>query len=242
MGKNNFDEWSCNERGTAKYTLVNSDCRRWYQRDIDQITHSTGFRKLQKKSQLLSEKDPRSRSRLIHTIEVSRIAMEISERLGLSKELTEAISLGHDIGTSPYGCIGNRFLQEKVGDDFSHENAGYLMLIRIAQKETSDDEEIAEIAQAIDNNKDYITKESCNFNFDLMVSTLSFDTSDSNEKYFIHAISPEVLDGVRNHGDNGSPNTLEGQVVKFADKDIILTSNSITITGAKIAAYLKYEK
>ena len=94
--------------------------------------------------------------------------MEISERLGLSKELTEAISLGHDIGTSPYGCIGNRFLQEKVGDEFSHENAGYLMLIRIAQKETSDDEEIAEIAQAIDNNKDYITKESCNFNFDLI--------------------------------------------------------------------------
>ena len=101
MPSKNFSEWSCLEREKQHYSMANHDIRRWYQRDIDQITHSTCFRKLQRKSQLLSEKDPRSRSRLIHTIEVSRIAMEISEKLGLSKALTEAICLAHDIGTSP---------------------------------------------------------------------------------------------------------------------------------------------
>lgn len=55
--------------------------RRWYQHDIDVIIYSEMFRKMQPKSQLLSIHDPVSRSRLIHTFEVVRIAKEISEKL-----------------------------------------------------------------------------------------------------------------------------------------------------------------
>ena len=145
MPSRNFSEWSCLEREKQHYSMANHDIRRWYQRDIDQITHSTCFRKLQRKSQLLSEKDPRSRSRLIHTIEVSRIAMEISEKLGLSKELTEAICLAHDIGTSPYGCIGNTFLREHARQEFSHEMAGALMLLLISKKSTNNEDDDAKI-------------------------------------------------------------------------------------------------
>lgn len=234
MYRKNFDEWSCNKRGETKYTLSGTDSRRWYQRDIDQITHSIGFRKLQKKSQLLSEKDPRSRSRLIHTIEVSRIAMEISERLGLSKELTEAISLGHDIGTSPYGCIGNKFLQNKVCSEFSHEHVGSLMLTRISQKETNNDEEFSRIAQVIhEKTNGFVIKESNGTDFELKVSMCS---SEDGEKYFIHHISPEVLDGVKNHGEGGKPQTLEGQVVKFADNIAYLSQDIEDLFSTKIIA------
>ncbi len=228
----NYNEWSCNDRGNSIYTLSGVDTRRWYQRDIDQITHSIGFRKLQRKSQLLSEKDPRSRSRLIHTIEVSRIAMEISERLGLNKELTEAISLGHDIGTSPYGCIGNRFLQEKVKGEFSHELAGSILLSWIAKKEIlNDDEKIAKIEATIEDGHDEIVEVSDGHNYSLKISRFSVDNDD---KYFEHHISPEVLDGVLNHGDSGFPNTLEGQVVKFADNIAYLSQDIEDLLSAGI--------
>lgn len=228
----NYSKWSCNERGTALYNLSGSDTRRWYQRDIDQITHSIGFRKLQRKSQLLSEKDPRSRSRLIHTIEVSRIAMEISERLGLNKELTEAISLGHDIGTSPYGCIGNSFLQEMVKSEFSHEIAGSLMLAWIAKREIIDDEEKrAAIEAALEEGKDTIIETSGKHEFSLKISRY---TEDKEDKYYVHHISPEVLDGILYHGSNGYPNTLEGQVVRFADNIAYLSQDIEDLISAGI--------
>ncbi|MCQ2485344.1 MAG: HD domain-containing protein [Clostridia bacterium] len=233
MKKQGYSKWSCNERGKAIYTLSGVDTRRWYQRDIDQITHSIGFRKLQRKSQLLSEKDPRSRSRLIHTIEVSRIAMEISERLSLNKELTEAISLGHDIGTSPYGCIGNKFLQNKVDSDFSHELVGKEMLTWIARKEIIDDNDYkaSKIQAVLDENKDSIVEESDNRYFSLKVSRC---TDEKGDRYFIHHISPEILDGVFNHGDKGEPGTLEGQVVKFADNIAYISQDIEDLLSAGI--------
>ena len=232
MGIELYSKWSCNDRGKALYTLSGVDTRRWYQRDIDQITHSIGFRKLQRKSQLLSEKDPRSRSRLIHTIEVSRIAMEISERLGLNKELTEAISLGHDIGTSPYGCIGNKFLQNKVDSEFSHELVGSEMLAWIAKKEIlNDDEKTAKIEAVLDESNDSIVEKSDNCDFSLKVSRC---TDDSGDRYFVHHISPEILDGVLNHGDKGKPGTLEGQVVKFADNIAYISQDIEDLLSAGI--------
>lgn len=232
MDMENYSQWSCNERGKAIYTLSGTDTRRWYQRDIDQITHSIGFRKLQRKSQLLSEKDPRSRSRLIHTIEVSRIAMEISERLGLNKELTEAISLGHDIGTSPYGCIGNEFLQRKVNSEFSHEIAGSLMLAWIAKREIiNDDEKISAIEAALEDGKDSIVENSGEHSFSLKISRY---TDEKDDKYYIHHISPEILDGVLYHGNNGFPNTLEGQVVRFANNIAYLSQDIEDLLSAGI--------
>ena len=222
----NFKEWSCLNREKRAYSLGNSDIRRWYQRDIDQITHSTCFRKLQRKSQLLSEKDPRSRSRLIHTIEVSRIAMEISEKLGLSKELTEAICLAHDIGTSPYGYIGNSFLKKRAKQDFSHEMAGALMLLMISEKVTEDEKYTSEIEALVEDvdfkgkaeiripvfpNRLYVSRDICK--------------GKPSVKYYMHHISPEIIDGVFNHGETGAPNTLEGQVVRFADNIAYLSQD-----------------
>lgn len=237
----NFSEWGCKEREKEIYTLGNSDIRRWYQRDIDQITHSTCFRKLQRKSQLLSEKDPRSRSRMIHTIEVSRIAMEISEKLGLSKELTEAICLAHDIGTSPYGYIGNSFLEEHAKEPFSHEKAGAYMLLGISQKNTEDEKLTSEIEEKVDES----TKEfSVQVDIDAFPKKLYASKIEENEEpqYFLHHISPEIIDGVLNHGNSGQPNTLEGQVVKFADNIAYLSQDIEDLISTHLIQKTKYSQ
>lgn len=240
MGKNNFSEWSCKEREHEGYSLGSHDIRRWYQRDIDQITHSTCFRKLQRKSQLLSEKDPRSRSRLIHTIEVSRIAMEISEKLGLSKELTEAICLAHDIGTSPYGYIGNSFLKGRAKSDFSHEMAGAYMLLKVSQK--SSEEYDAEIESLIEEAgfRGIAQISIPVFPYSLYVSKISDGKSDP--QYYLHHISPEIVDGVLNHGDSGQPSTLEGQVVRFADNIAYLSQDIEDLITTKIVSKTAFTK
>ena len=241
MGKD-FTEWSCKEREAECYTLGVHDIRRWYQRDIDQITHSTCFRKLQRKSQLLSEKDPRSRSRLIHTIEVSRIAMEISEKLGLSKEVTEAICLAHDIGTSPYGCIGNSFLSDHVKQEFSHEMAGAYMLLRMSQKETDNDDFVANIETLLDVPTSSRMKQ-IDVDFFPRRLFVSRCTDDKNEQhYYLHHISPEIVDGVLNHGEHGSPNTLEGQVVQFADNIAYLSQDIEDLITTNIISKSSYTK
>ena len=230
MANKSFKGWSCVKREQKAYSLGTGDIRRWYQRDIDQITHSTCFRKLQRKSQLLSEKDPRSRSRLIHTIEVSRIAMEISEKLGLSKELTEAICLAHDIGTSPYGCIGNSFLKKRAKQAFSHEMVGALMLLMISEKVTDNEKYINDIENLVED-ADFNGQAEIEipvFPNRLYVSRDIYEKTgpkDPGVRYHIHHISPEIVDGVFNHGEAGTPNTLEGQVVRFADNIAYLSQD-----------------
>lgn len=245
-----FSKWSCKEREQEHYSLGAHDIRRWYQRDIDQITHSTCFRKLQRKSQLLSEKDPRSRSRLIHTIEVSRIAMEISEKLGLSKELTEAICLAHDIGTSPYGYIGNSFLAEKakkrkVNQEFSHEMAGAYMLLRISQKSTNSEEYDARIEALVGEKESEgtIGKVKVNISeFPGFLYASKISVGKDEPQYYLHHISPEILDGVYNHGESGKPSTLEGQVVQFADNIAYLSQDIEDIITTKMAVKTAYTK
>ncbi|NLB29232.1 MAG: deoxyguanosinetriphosphate triphosphohydrolase, partial [Clostridiales bacterium] len=75
------------------------EIRTCFQRDIDRITHSKSFRRLIHKTQVfLNPEGDHYRTRLTHTLEVSRIARTISRALGLNEDLTEAIAIGPDIG------------------------------------------------------------------------------------------------------------------------------------------------
>lgn len=234
---NGYEHWSCKQREQEKYSLAEKDIRRWYQRDIDQITHSTGFRKLQQKSQLLSEKDPRSRSRMIHTIEVSRIATEISEKLNVSKELTEAICYAHDIATAPYGFIGNQYLHEKAKCNFSHEHAGALQLLKLTKKRINEDDEdlIESMEEVISGSTNLPMVNVKGSPFPLYVSKETYNSgSDEEIKYFVHHISPEIIDGVMNHGRDGVPNTIEGQIVQIADNIAYLSQDIEDLLSTKI--------
>ena len=80
-------------------------------RDRDRILFSKEFRRLQGKTQVfVNGFDDHIRNRLTHTLEVSQISQLISDVFGFDQILTEAISLGHDVGHTPFGHVGERVL------------------------------------------------------------------------------------------------------------------------------------
>ncbi len=82
-----------------------------FQRDRDKILHAKSFRRLSHKTQVfLAIEGDHFRTRLTHTLEVSQIARTVSRALGLNEDLTEAVSLGHDLGHTPFGHTGEEAL------------------------------------------------------------------------------------------------------------------------------------
>ena len=97
------------------------DVRTCYQRDIDRIVHSKSFRRLMHKTQVfLQPEGDHYRTRMTHTLEVSRIASTITRALGLNEDLAEAIAMGHDLGHTPFGHAGEGALSKCLGKPFRH--------------------------------------------------------------------------------------------------------------------------
>jgi dGTPase len=106
---------------TREREEIPSDIRTEYQRDRDRILHSKSFRRLKHKTQVfLAPFDDHFRTRLTHTLEVSQIARTMARALELNEDLVEAISLGHDLGHTPFGHCGESVLNELVSTGFHH--------------------------------------------------------------------------------------------------------------------------
>jgi dGTPase len=104
-----------------KFEEKKCDIRTEYQRDRDRIIHSKSFRRLKHKTQVfLSPEGDHYRTRLTHTLEVSQIARTIARSLNLNEDLAEAISLGHDLGHTPFGHTGERILSDLLDNGFKH--------------------------------------------------------------------------------------------------------------------------
>ena len=102
-----------------------------YQRDRDRIIHCKSFRRLKHKTQVfLSPEGDHYRTRLTHTLEVSQIARTVARALRLNEDLAEAISLGHDLGHTPFGHAGERALDALVPGGFRH----YEQSVRVVEK------------------------------------------------------------------------------------------------------------
>jgi dGTPase len=147
--------------------------RTCFQRDADRIQHSKSFRRLIHKTQVfLRPEGDHYRTRLTHTLEVSRIARTISRALRLNEDLAEAISVGHDLGHTPFGHAGERALDGLMSGHggFRH----YIQSLRVV---------------------DAIEKDGQGLN-------LTFETRD----------------GIVSHTKSGSPATLEGKVLRLADR------------------------
>ena len=102
-----------------------SDHRTPFQRDRDRIVHSKAFRRLKRKTQVfIAPEGDHYRTRLTHTLEASGIARNVARALSLNEDLTEAISLGHDLGHPPFGHTGEAVLdecaRERWGSGFRH--------------------------------------------------------------------------------------------------------------------------
>lgn len=94
-----------------------------FQRDRDRILYSRAFRRLSGKTQVFtSTTDDHIRTRLTHTLEVSQIARTVAKELGLNEDLTEAIALGHDLGHTPFGHVGERTLNDIMNGCYEIED------------------------------------------------------------------------------------------------------------------------
>ena len=97
------------------------EMRTEFQRDRDKILHSKAFRRLKHKTQVfITPEGDHYRTRLTHTLEVSQIARTIVRSLRLNEDLAEAMSLGHDLGHTPFGHAGEKALDELCSAGFRH--------------------------------------------------------------------------------------------------------------------------
>jgi len=110
------------------------------------------------------------RTRMTHTIEVSRIARTVSKALNFNEDLTEAIAMGHDLGHTPFGHAGEIALTEAMGQPFRHNEQS----LRV-------------------------------------VDVLENDGEGLNLTY-------EVRMGILGHTGDRIPETLEGRIVRWADR------------------------
>lgn len=142
-----------------------------YQRDRDRIIHCKSFRRLKHKTQVfLSPEGDHYRTRLTHTLEVAQIARTIARALLLNEDLAEAISLGHDLGHTPFGHAGERALNELCPNGFRH----YEQSVRIVEK-------LEKGGQGLN-------------------------------------LTKEVRDGILCHTKGTEAKTLEGRIVRLADR------------------------
>lgn len=92
-----------------------------YQRDRDRIVHSKAFRRLMHKTQVfLAPEGDHYRTRLTHTLEVSQISRTVARILSYNEDLTEAVALGHDLGHTPFGHVGEMVLNKIYPGGFWH--------------------------------------------------------------------------------------------------------------------------
>ena len=111
-----------------------------YQRDRDRIVHSNSFRRLEYKTQVfVNHEGDLFRTRLTHSIEVAQIGRAIARPLQLNEDLTEAISLAHDLGHTPYGHAGQEALNHCMKDygGFEH-NLQSLRLVDTLEEKYAD--------------------------------------------------------------------------------------------------------
>ncbi|MDQ4143381.1 MAG: deoxyguanosinetriphosphate triphosphohydrolase [Actinomycetota bacterium] len=100
-----------------------------FQRDRDRIVHSKAFRRLAHKTQVfLAPEGDHYRVRLTHTLEVTQVARTIARALRLNEDLVEAVCLGHDLGHTPFGHLG-----EEVVADFLPGFRHNLQSVRIVE-------------------------------------------------------------------------------------------------------------
>ncbi len=152
-----------------------------FQRDRDRIIHCKSFRRLSHKTQVfLAPEGDHYRTRLTHTLEVSQISRSIARALGLNEDLTEAISLGHDLGHTPFGHTGEAALDEVLHSLHSEEPAvpdGYHHNVQSLR----------------------------------IVDCLEYDGRGLN-------LTQEVREGILGHSGVHVPETLEGRIVRTADR------------------------
>ncbi len=125
---------SCDTRGRMREEEP-CNMRTDFQRDRDRIIYSKAFLRLKNKTQVFFAPDgDHYMSRLTHTLDVSQIARSLARGLSLNEDLAEAIALGHDLGHTPFGHVGERVLDSLCPTGFRHSQQS-LRVVDVLEKD-----------------------------------------------------------------------------------------------------------
>lgn len=126
--------YACKSENAIKLTEEEIDIRPPFFRDIDKIIHSQSYTRYIDKTQVFSfVENDHITHRVLHVQLVSKIARTIGRALKLNEDLIEAIALGHDVGHTPFGHAGERFLNEiakKEGIGYFCHNAQSVRMLK----------------------------------------------------------------------------------------------------------------
>lgn len=175
-----------------------------FQRDRDRIVHSKAFRRLKHKTQVfIAPGGDHYRTRLTHTLEVAQVARTIARGMRLNEDLTEAAALGHDLGHTPFGHLGEDVLDERLQ-----------ALVRAGLWTPAGSAGSAGGAGGADGADLGVGVDSARFRH----SAQSLRVVDILEGDGGLNLTWEVRDGIREHSSEGRPGTREGQIVQLADR------------------------
>ena len=129
--------YACRPEASSRLYLEEADpFRSAFERDCDRIVHSSAFRRLMGKTQVfINLEGDLFRTRLTHTIEVSRVARTIASNLSLNADLAEAAALAHDLGHTPFGHAGEEELESLMRPygGFEH-NAQAIRIVTLLER------------------------------------------------------------------------------------------------------------
>ncbi len=169
-----------------------------FQRDRDRIIHTTSFRRLKGKMQVVTPSyGDHFRNRLSHSIEVAQIARDLARQLRLNEDLVEAIALAHDLGHPPFGHTGEHALNsemENFDSKFDH-NKQSLRVVEYFERRYQDFPGLnlsPEVLEGIQKHKNYFDRPSGKIIYSPHLEAQLVDISDE-----IAYLSADLEDGLR---------------------------------------------
>lgn len=124
---------ACKNKDAIYFKVSENDFRTPFSRDVDRILYSLSFQRYMDKTQVFSFKEnDHLTKRMIHVLYVSKIARTIARALNLNEDLIEAGALGHDLGHTPFGHVGEAILNEislRAGCGYFNHNVHSVRLL-----------------------------------------------------------------------------------------------------------------
>ncbi len=213
--------YACLSKDTKGRRREQEKCslRTEFQRDRDRIIHSNSFRRLKHKAQVfLYPTGDHYRTRLTHTLEVAQIARTISRALRLNEDLTEAISLGHDLGHTPFGHEGERVLDMLNPNGFKHYKQSIRVVDYIDKLNLT-----YEVRDGIlkHTNQTAETREGCVVRAADVIAYINHDIDDSIRAGVIKETDlPEEATNILGHSKSERITTLVNSIVKNGAESI----------------------
>ncbi len=187
-----------------KQKIETDNYRTEFQRDVHRITYCQPFRRLRHKTQVffLAHNDHIC-TRLEHSLYVASISRVIGRHLNLNEDLVESIGLGHDLGHAPFGHHGESVLKKISEEHKLHPFEHEIHSLRVVDK-------LAEFDRG--------NRSGLNLMYEVRDGIISHCGEDSSSSFIKPSKKTKKLEEITQLKDVGMPTTMEGVVVRFADK------------------------